>query len=107
MGKCFLENTFIRDFGVSIQTDVLMEYVTFIGLFAAFLTTISLLPQVLKVWKTKSARDVSSGMFSLQCCSVSMWVVYGFLMHDVPIIAANLLVFVQAAIILLFKKRFR
>ncbi|MGE5556646.1 MAG: SemiSWEET transporter [Methanocella sp.] len=84
-----------------------MEYVTFIGLLAAFLTTISLLPQVIKVWKTKSAKDVSSGMFSIQCGSVSTWVVYGFLMHDLPIIAANLLVFIQAATILLFKKRFR
>lgn len=84
-----------------------MEYVTFIGLFAAFLTTISLLPQIVKVWRTRSAKDVSSGMFSLQCGSVSMWVVYGFLMHDIPIIAANSLVFVQAATILFFKKRFR
>ena len=84
-----------------------MEYVTFIGLFAAFLTTISLLPQIVKVWRTRSAKDVSSGMFSLQCVSVSMWVVYGFLMHDIPIIAANSLVFIQAATILFFKKRFR
>ncbi|HSV49024.1 MAG TPA: SemiSWEET transporter [Candidatus Acidoferrales bacterium] len=83
-----------------------MDYVTLIGLFAAFLTTISLLPQVVKVWKTKSAKDVSTGMFAIQCGSVSVWALYGVLMHDVPIVAANSLVFVQAATILMFKRRF-
>ena len=58
-----------------------MEYVTVIGLFAAFLTTLSLLPQVIKLWKTKSAQDA-------------------------PIITANALVFVQAMAILMFKRRF-
>jgi MtN3 and saliva related transmembrane protein len=83
-----------------------MDYITIIGLLAAFLTTISVMPQVVKVWKTKSAKDVSSGMFTLQCSSVSVWTLYGVLVNDFAIIAANSMVFVQAATILAFKRRF-
>ncbi|MGD6807823.1 MAG: SemiSWEET family sugar transporter [Candidatus Bathyarchaeia archaeon] len=84
-----------------------METITIIGLIAAFLTTISLLPQVIRVWKTKSVKDISTGMFTLQCCSVCLWVVYGLLMQDVPIMAANMLVFAQASTILVFKRKYQ
>ena len=84
-----------------------MEYITIIGLLAAFLTTIALLPQLRKVWKTKSAKDISVGMFTLQCSSVTLWAVYGVFVNDVSIIAANSLVFVQAATMLLFKTKYK
>jgi MtN3 and saliva related transmembrane protein len=84
-----------------------MEYITIIGLLAAFLTTIALLPQLRKVWKTKSAKDISTGMFTLQCSSVTLWAIYGVFMNDVSIIAANSLVFVQAATMLLFKTKYK
>ncbi len=84
-----------------------MEIFTIIGLLAAFLTTISLIPQLVKVWKTKSAKDVSAGMFSIQCSSVSLWAIYGILINDFAIIAANSLVFVQALTILAFKTKYR
>jgi MtN3 and saliva related transmembrane protein len=84
-----------------------MEYITIIGLLAAFLTTIALLPQLRKVWKTKSAKDISVGMFTLQCGSVTLWAVYGVFMNDVSIIAANSLVFVQAETMLLFKTKYK
>jgi MtN3 and saliva related transmembrane protein len=84
-----------------------MEYITIIGLLAASLTTIALLPQLRRVWKTKSAKDISVGMFTLQCSSVSLWAIYGVFMNDVSIIAANSLVFVQAATMLLFKTKYK
>jgi len=84
-----------------------MDYITLIGLMAAFLTTIALLPQLLRVWKTKSTKDISVGMFTLQCSSVSLWAIYGVFMNDLAIIAANSLVFVQAATMLLFKNKYK
>ncbi len=82
------------------------DFITIIGLFAAFLTTISLFPQIIRVWKTKSVRDISVGMFLLMCGSVSIWLIYGLLLNDLPIIASNILVFAQAITILTLKKKF-
>ena len=42
-----------------------MNAITIIGLIAALFTTISLLPQLIKVYKTKSTKDISTGMFTL------------------------------------------
>jgi MtN3 and saliva related transmembrane protein len=46
-------------------------------------------------------------MFSLQCSSVSLWAIYGILLRDVPIIAANTLVFIEAITILMFKRKYK
>jgi MtN3 and saliva related transmembrane protein len=84
-----------------------MDYVTAIGFMAAALTVIAFFPQLVKVWKTKSTRDISLGMFSIFCCGVLLWFVYGILVHDPPIIIANFLIVVQAFIILMFKIRYK
>jgi MtN3 and saliva related transmembrane protein len=84
-----------------------MDYITVIGLSAAILTTISLFPQVVKVWRTKSTKDISLGMFALFCCGISLWFIYGILLKDVPIIIANSLGLVQGIIILMFKIKYK
>jgi MtN3 and saliva related transmembrane protein len=81
--------------------------ITIIGLIAAAFTTISLLPQLMKVWKTKSTRDISTGMFTLYCSGVFLWFVYGVYINDLPIIFANSLAFVQALAILIFKAKYK
>jgi MtN3 and saliva related transmembrane protein len=53
-----------------------MDYVTIIGLIAAALTVIAFFPQLMKVWKTKSTKDISLGMFSLFCSGVFLWFVH-------------------------------
>jgi MtN3 and saliva related transmembrane protein len=80
-----------------------MDYTTVIGLTAAALTVIAFFPQLLKAWKTKSTRDISLGMFSAFCVGVLLWFVYGILTNDLPVTIANLLTFIQAFIILMFK----
>jgi MtN3 and saliva related transmembrane protein len=45
-------------------------------------------------------------MFLLMCGSVSIWLIYGVLLNDLPIIASNALVFAQAITMLTFKKKF-
>jgi MtN3 and saliva related transmembrane protein len=89
------------------RAGIQMSYVTIIGLAAAAITTISLFPQLLKVWKTKSTKDISLGMFSIFCSGVLLWFVYGILMQDLPIMIANFLIFVQAFIILMFKVKYK
>jgi MtN3 and saliva related transmembrane protein len=84
-----------------------MDAVTIIGLFAALFTTISLLPQLIKIYKTKSTKDISTGMFSLFCGGVFLWFIYGVLINDFPIIIANSLAFIQAATILFFKAKYK
>jgi MtN3 and saliva related transmembrane protein len=81
--------------------------ITIIGLIAAAFTTISLLPQLMKVWKTKSTKDISTGMFTLYCSGVFLWFVYGVYINDLPIVLANSLAFVQALAILIFKAKYK
>jgi len=82
-----------------------MNAITIIGLIAALFTTISLLPQLIKVYKTKSTKDISTGMFTLFGVGVLLWFVYGVFVNDLPIMVANSLAFIQAAMILFFKAK--
>jgi MtN3 and saliva related transmembrane protein len=84
-----------------------MNHVQILGLIAGSLTTAAFLPQVIKTWKSKSAKDLSLGMFSLFCLGVALWLIYGIIVRDIPVIAANLVTLMLAATLLVFKLRFR
>lgn len=77
-----------------------------IGFIAAILTTISFLPQVVKVWQTRSARDVSLGMYLLFTVGVLLWLIYGLLLQSWPIILSNLITLLLAGLVLAMKLRF-
>lgn len=80
-----------------------MDYITIIGLIAGACTTIALVPQLLKTWKTKSAKDISLGMFIFFCIGVLLWLIYGILILAWPVIIANALTLIFASCILFFK----
>jgi MtN3 and saliva related transmembrane protein len=84
-----------------------MNTIQIIGLMAGSLTTAAFLPQVLKTWRSRSAKDLSLGMFLLFCLGVVLWLVYGFAVNDLPLIAANLLTLLLAMTLLFFKLRFK
>jgi MtN3 and saliva related transmembrane protein len=84
-----------------------MNGIQILGLMAGCLTTAAFLPQVVKTWKSRSAKDLSLGMFSLFCLGVAMWLVYGFAVNDLPVIAANLVTLLLASTLLFFKLRFK
>jgi len=84
-----------------------ISYIDAIGFIAAALTVIAFFPQLLKVWKTRSTRDISLGMFSIFCTAVFLWSTYGILINNPPVIIANTLVFIQAFIILMFKMKYK
>ena len=84
-----------------------MSGVALLGYLAGFLTTVALVPQVIKTWKTKSADDLSLGMFLVFCAGVACWVAYGFLLNAEPIILWNLASFLMAGAILVMKLKFK
>lgn len=84
-----------------------MSNIELIGLAAGTLTTTAFLPQVIKTWKSRSAKDLSLGMFSLFCLGVALWLAYGLIVKDIPVIAANLLTLMLASTLLFFKLRFK
>ena len=84
-----------------------MDPVALLGLAAGTLTTASFVPQLVKVWRSRSAEDISTGMFVTFCAGVVLWLVYGIILEDVAIIAANSVTIFLAAGILVLKIRFR
>jgi MtN3 and saliva related transmembrane protein len=84
-----------------------MNVISLIGFAAAILTTISFLPQVIKVWRTKSTQDISLEMFLLFSLGVFLWLVYGILIKDWPIFFANFITFILASTILMFKLKYK
>ena len=83
-----------------------MEFAMLIGLAAGFLTTVSLVPQAMKIWKTRSAKDVSKRMFVAFCAGVALWLVYGILQEEMPIILWNSVSLALGLAILAMKLRF-
>lgn len=77
-----------------------------IGLLAGALTTVAFVPQLLKIYATKSGKDVSARMFVMFSIGVALWLVYGIMIGSLPVIIANLLTLVLALAIMVLKVRY-
>ncbi len=82
------------------------ESINFIGYVAATCTTISFLPQLIRVVRLRSARDISLGMFSIFSAGTALWLTYGLLSHSKPVATANAVTLVLSISILVLKLRF-
>ncbi len=82
-----------------------MTVVKLLGYAAATCTTVAFVPQVLHIWRTRQTRDVSLGMFAVMTAGVLMWLIYGLVIHDRPLVAANGTTFVLSLTILVMKLR--
>lgn len=82
-----------------------IDALTVLGIVAGTLTTTSYLPQVLKAYRTKHTKDISVQMFLLLLFGISLWLVYGAMKRDLPIVIANSfsLLFIIAMLVLKFK----
>ena len=80
--------------------------IEFFGYFAAILTTLAFLPQLIKTLKTKKAEDVSLITLIMFLTGVLSWIVYGYKIASIPILLANLITFVLNLLILMFKITF-
>lgn len=78
-----------------------------IGYAAGFCTAVSFLPQLTKVWKTRSTHDISLGTFGILWTGIFLWWLYGILINDWPMMAANGLSLVLIGTIIGFKLRYR
>ena len=84
-----------------------MDPVMLLGFVAATLTTLAFAPQALKTWRAKSADDLSLGTFIMFCAGVLLWLAYGFIRNDLPIIVANVVTFGLAFFILVMALKYR
>ena len=74
-----------------------------LGLVAGTLTTIAFVPQLIKVWTSKSAKDISYGMFILFVTGIILWEIYGWGIHSFPVILFNIITFMLGISILILK----
>ncbi|MBI5969697.1 MAG: SemiSWEET transporter [Deltaproteobacteria bacterium] len=80
-----------------------MNSITALGVIAGIITTASFLPQVIKTWKTRHTKDISIYMFLLLVFGMLLWLLYGIVKADIPLILANAVTIGLASIILFFK----
>tara|TARA_B100000212_G_scaffold169230_1_gene127318 strand:- start:505 stop:771 length:267 start_codon:yes stop_codon:yes gene_type:complete len=80
--------------------------VEFFGYFAALLTTLAFLPQLIKTLKTKKAEDVSLITLIMFLTGVLSWIIYGYRISSTPILIANIITFILNLLILIFKITF-
>ena len=83
------------------------DLVTCLGMTAAFCTTISFLPQAIKVIVEKQTGNISLGMYVLFSAGVFFWLVYGIATRDMPIVIANAVTFVLSFTILILKIKYK
>jgi MtN3 and saliva related transmembrane protein len=84
-----------------------MDIIQSIGMAAGICTTVAFVPQVVKTWKSRSARDLSLGMFLIFFIGVALWLTYGIIQNDLPLILANGVTLVLAGLLLGFKIGFK
>ena len=82
-----------------------MALLDWTGYAVAFCTTAAFVPQVLRVWRTRSTEDISLRMFLVLVAGLCLWLAYGFGKGELPIIAANGATLALAGTILFFKLR--
>ena len=80
-----------------------MNWIEAVGHFGAFLTSVTFIPQVYKVWKTKSVGDLSLTMMLIVLLSTLVWLTYAFALMLWPVIIANSIVCVLSILLIYFK----
>ena len=83
-----------------------MDIVTKLGFLAAILSTSAFIPQVYKVVKTKNTTDISLGMYIIFIAGIGCWLVYSFLIFNIPMISANIATIILAGIVMFYKIKY-
>lgn len=83
-----------------------MTGVAILGYTAGAITALTFLPQVIKTWREKSAKDISLTMFVIAAVNESMWIAYGILQNDWVIILTNVCVLALSLIMIFLKFRY-
>jgi MtN3 and saliva related transmembrane protein len=84
-----------------------LDLTSILGFVAAFCTTISFVPQTIRVIKTRHTKDLSLAMYSMFNFGIILWLIYGVLINAWPIIVANVITLVLTLIILVLKIKYK
>ena len=84
----------------------MIDNITLLGLIAAFLGMLAFLPQAIRIWHLKETRDISLSTCVILVVSAFLWIAYGFLRGDLPILVANSISLIFSGITLFFKIKF-
>ena len=82
------------------------EYIQFIGIGAGILTSVSMLPQLIKTFKEKKVEDISLVMILVLMSGIGAWIWYGILRNDAPIIFTNSFSFILNSILLFLRFKY-
>ena len=74
-----------------------------IGYVAACCGTVSLIPQIIKLWKERSAKAISATMYLIYTLGVILWLIYGIMINSIPLIIAEIITLVLSIAILIMK----
>ena len=83
--------------------EYIAAYQELFGFVAAGLSAISFLPQLIKIWKFRSVKDISTGMYVIYTFSVMLWLIYGIIIKSAPLILAEILTLIFVSAILTMK----
>ena len=84
-----------------------MDIINIVGAAGGIVSSVTFLPQVIKIWKTKSAKDLSMVTLLFLVLNVSLWLLYGILTNLYPIIITNGIVLSMVFIMVYFKLTFK
>lgn len=84
-----------------------METSAILGYAAAFFSTVSFVPQVIKTLKTKDTSGISLLMYSVFTAGVALWLIFGIMTENMPVTIANVIVLILASMVLVMKIRYK
>lgn len=92
--------------GARVRTQSAMVFPEGLGYLAASLTTLSFVPQAVRVIRTRDTRAISLVSYAMFCAGIAFWLAYGIAVRAFPIVAANAITLVLASTVLVLKIRF-
>jgi MtN3 and saliva related transmembrane protein len=95
--------------GLSLRggNDKTLSMKDLVGYVAAFFTTFALFPQIVRIWKLKEARDISIFLPLMSSTGSALWLIYGIMIDEMPVIVANAVSLVFALTVLFVTLKFR
>jgi len=84
-----------------------MDNANIIGLIAGAMTTISFLPQAIRIYRTRHTHDLSLSTYIVLLAGIILWLCYGLMVHSYPIIIANAVTMAIGSYILVMKVKYK
>ena len=80
-----------------------MSTVEFVGFSASLLSVLNQFPQAIKVMRTKDTHSISLVMYCIVVVAITLWLIYGIMLNDGPLITANALSLIPIVYIFIIK----